>query len=252
MILCRQHRGHGVPIHKGHQREFLSLQIVFNDHLPTGLAQGVMLQHPAHGVPGFLPRPSNDDPLALGQPVGLHHHGRRAALDVGEGGTNAVKRAGLRRGNPLPHHQVLGKRFTGFDLRGVSGGTEYFQFVPAKQIRNTQRQRRFRSDDREIDGFFLSERFQTGQVGCRERHAGGVPTDACVAGSTIESGHPRTLRQFPHQRVFASATANDQNFHESEPVPVARGLCPVACGDWPLITGSWPLLFSVENAAYRS
>ena len=40
-----------------------------------------------------------------------------------------------------------------------------------------------------------------------------LPGDAGIARRAPHPGHPRRLREFPNQRVFASAGTNDQDFH---------------------------------------
>ena len=107
-------------------------------------------------------------------------------------GPDALERMRLRRRNPLAHHQVFGKGFTGFDLGGVLGGTEDLEFAFSKQIRDAQRQRRFGADHGEIHGFLFGERFQARQVRRRNRHTRGLLTDSRVPGRAIELADPGT------------------------------------------------------------
>ena len=80
-------------------------------------------------------------------------------------------------------------------------------------IDNSQHERQFRADHREIGLNSIGHRdhrFETLQVD--GRHFGFVG-DAAVAGSAVELGDARRLPQLPNQSVLASAAADDKNFH---------------------------------------
>jgi hypothetical protein len=89
-----------------------------------------------------------------------------------------------------------------------------------KQIHDAQRERIVRPDDGEFDFLFLREREQPGKSSAlmlthsTARHFWrAFLCDAGVAGRAPHLRDVRRLRQFPNQRVFASARTDDQNFH---------------------------------------
>ncbi len=98
------------------------------------------------------------------------------------------------------------------------------QAVFLEQIHDAQRERIVRADDGEFDFLFLREREQFRQIF-------GANVDAfdrrrffasrSCAMPALPGAHQicvgvRRLRQFPNQRVFASARTDDQNFHDEQ------------------------------------
>ncbi len=59
--------------------------------------------------------------------------------------------------NIIPHHQILGKTFAPFDLRRRLVRPENFQTCGLKGINNPHGQRYFRTNNRQINFFRLSE-----------------------------------------------------------------------------------------------
>ena len=75
------------------------------------------------------------------------------------------------------------------------------------------RQRRFRSDHDELNRIGLAKRDHRCMVGDVERDAFGLARDAGIARRAIKFVDQRTRGDFPRQRVFASARAEDQYVH---------------------------------------
>ena len=90
-----------------------------------------------------------------------------------------------------------------------------------EQIHDAQRERIVRADDGEINFLFLREGEQLGQIFRADVDAFdqcavfGEPflRDAGVARRAPHLRGVRRLRQFPDQRVFASARTDDEEFH---------------------------------------
>ena len=90
-----------------------------------------------------------------------------------------------------------------------------------KQIRDAQCQRIVRPDDSEFDFLFLREREEFRQIIRAEIDASdnGIVfrepflRDAGVARRAPHLRGVRRLREFPDQRVFASARTDDKDFH---------------------------------------
>ena len=85
MILRRQHRHHRPAIREGHDRQFLTVQKLFDQHALTGLAEHRMLQRVADSLLGLLTGRRDHHALPLRQPIGLHHHGKFMLIEIGQG-----------------------------------------------------------------------------------------------------------------------------------------------------------------------
>ena len=92
-----------------------------------------------------------------------------------------------------------------------------------KQIHDAERQRIVRPDDGKADLLVFGKGEQSRQIfrlnvdALDGRTVAGrtLPGDARVARRAPQFRDARRLREFPNQRVFAPAGANDQNFHRS-------------------------------------
>ena len=134
-------------------------------------------------------------------------------IEIGQGRSNPIETLRPRGENLRTVHDLFGKDFTGFDAGGALRRSKYFELRFAKLIDNTQRQRGFRSNDRQIDLLRLYNCFQPGNIVGFDRHTGRERFDPCIARRTIECRLSGTLRKLPHHGVLASPTANNQNVH---------------------------------------
>jgi hypothetical protein len=127
-----------------------------------------------------------------------------------------------RGGDSMLLHEVLGKGFRGLKLGGPAVWPPNAQAVLLKEVHNAQGQRIVRPNDREINSMFLGQRKQGRQVFRRDIGAldwrsvarQALGSDAGVARRAPQACGTRRLSQLPHQRVFASARPNDQDFHD--------------------------------------
>ena len=87
------------------------------------------------------------------------------------------------------------------------------ELVLAELIHNAGGQRRLRADDRQIHLMRFDGVTQGGDIVRRDGEALGNAGDAGIPRRAIELRDLRTLGDFPGERVFPSAPANDQNFH---------------------------------------
>ena len=76
MILRRQHRYHRPAIRESHNRQFLTVQKLFDQHATTGLTKHRMLHRKADGLFRFLTRRRDHHTLPLRKSVSLHHDGK--------------------------------------------------------------------------------------------------------------------------------------------------------------------------------
>ena len=151
--------------------------------------------------------------LARGQSIGLDHNRRTLGVDV------SVRRRGVGealvvgRRDVVPLHEGFGKCLGAFKLRGSLRRAKNAQPVGAEFIDHAGRQRRLRTDHGQLDFFLLRPFAQGFDVGDRHRLIAHVVGRRAVARRHINLVHPAGLGQAPGQRVFAAATADDENFH---------------------------------------
>ena len=84
----------------------------------------------------------------------------------------------------------------------------------AQTVAQAVDQWRLGADDDQVDAVFGAKRDDGGVIGDIERVALGVFGDAGIAWCRVELAQQGALRQFPGQRVFASAAAEQQDIHE--------------------------------------
>src|ERR1019366_6047107 len=108
------------------------------------------------------------------------------------------------------------------ELRGFLVRPPYSQSVFLEQIHDAERERIVRANDGEVGFLFLRKREQLRQILRAEIHTldqrrifgESFLCDARIARRAPHLRDVRRLRQFPNQRVFASARTDDENFHE--------------------------------------
>ena len=164
---------------------------------------------------------TNQNAFAERQTIGFHRafaiQRSREFLCQSRGG----KRSSACGRDAVFLHEILGENFGRLELRGFLVRSPDPPAVFLEQIHDAQRQRIVRPDDGEFDFLFLRKGEQLRQIPGAKVHAldeRGIfcqpfLCDAGVARRAPQLCDVRRLRQFPHQRVFASARADDKNFH---------------------------------------
>src|SRR5271165_4815688 len=94
--------------------------------------------------------------------------------------------------------------------------TENPQAAPLEFIHDPRRQRIIRTDDREGNALARRKIRQRYDVRNRDRHIAPELFRASIARRAIQRGHTRRLMQLPAQRVFATATADNEDFHRKD------------------------------------
>ena len=153
---------------------------------------------------------ADEDSLAGGQAVGLHHHRDvLAGLEKLAGGRHRTKLLKHGGRHVAAVQDLLAENLAALELRRLGGGAEHPQSGGREGIDDAGDERRLRPDDREIDAALLGELHEAGDVGRRHRHVLGDRRRARVAGS---HEHLRAVAgQLPGEGMFAAAAAYDQN-----------------------------------------
>ena len=153
------------------------------------------------------------DPFALSQAIGLDDDRQLVVLEIGQRIGRLVEC--LERAVRMCAWAMIVFRedLAGFEPGRLLGGTENLELGPAKFVDDPQGQRRFRSDDGQIDSFPLHERFQSPRsLALTGTHAANDSMPA-FPGAQKSLRPPRTLHQLPDEGMFTAAVANDKNFH---------------------------------------
>src|SRR3546814_9562745 len=121
----------------------------------------------------------------------------------------------VRGGDTVAGKEILGEGFASLQLRGGGGGAEDAQALGAEAVDDAGDQGPFRADDGERHAFVAREREQAVDVGGGDV---GVAAFAFGRGAGVAGGDEhfidaRRLRQLPRPCVFASAGADDEEFH---------------------------------------
>ena len=152
-------------------------------------------------------------PFARGETVGFQHDGKSelAAAQHGNRLSRRVARLVARRRHVTALHELLGEHLARLETRGALRRAEQEIAFGGEHVGDAAAQRQLGSDDREIDLFAAGDRGDRVGVGRIDRDASRHAADPGVSGRAHDVRHGALGRQFPHQRVFAPAVADDQN-----------------------------------------
>ncbi len=190
-------------------------QAFLDHHAVAGFAHAVAGEHGVDCGMRFFGGRRDHHALAGRQAVGLDHDGGAVRIDVG------VRRGGIGEGaergggDAVTRHELLGEILGAFKLGGGLRRAEDLQPGGAERIDHARRQRRFGADH--------------GEARCRSRGGQTRPATgiavkrhvdeavfrrrAAIAGRDENLGNAGGLRELPRQSVFASAGADDEEFH---------------------------------------
>ena len=110
-------------------------------------------------------------------------------------------------------HEFLRENLRRFELRGALRGAEDPQAVLLEKIDDARGERVVRADDREVDALILGKLHERRLLGDFQRDARGEWRDAGIARRAKNRAHAWRLPEFPDERVFAPAAAEDEDFH---------------------------------------
>ena len=114
----------------------------------------------------------------------------------------------------MARHELLGEILRAFELGGGLRGAENLQSGSAEGVDHAGRQRRFGADHGERDVFVAADKLEQ-RRNLRQGHIDEtvLGRGAAVAGRDKHLRNAGRLREFPRQCVFASAGADDKDFH---------------------------------------
>ena len=188
MILRNRHRPEIGAVHKAHQREFLTLKEILDNHLRAGVAEAVVHENVLQSGDGGLLIHRHGHALACGQAIGLDDD-RRAMLAHISGGTlQIVERLVLRGRNVVTFHKLLGEVLGTLDLRGGLVRAERLDAGGSEIVDDAFDKRHFRSDEHPIVTIVLHEIDERRMIGRVElRGADAVKLHARIAWGTVTS-----------------------------------------------------------------
>ena len=219
MILRRDHRADRLAVGEGEDRHFLARHELLDDDAAARLAKRLSLHDLIDGSESFRLRHGDDDALARCKSVRLDDDRCALRLDVGACGSGIGEHLVLRRRDAVLLHEVFGKRLRSFDFCRELRRAERPDARRRQIVNDAARKRRLRTDDDEIDAFFLGESDDRRVVRRRDlRHAFSDRRHAGVARNRVELFRPLALLELPRERMFASAAADDQNLHLVAPI----------------------------------
>ena len=135
-------------------------------------------------------------------------------MDVRFGRRRVGERGGARGRDVVLVHEALGEILAAFELRAFGVRTENEDPGGAEFVAHSGAERCFRTDYGEGDIVRLGEFDELVGVGHADIDALGDGGDPGVAGGAVEFFRERGLAEFPGERVFAPARADDQNVHK--------------------------------------
>ena len=155
----------------------------------------------------------DDHALARGQTVGLDHHRQSEPLQRRQ----RLPLIGAPRigggGDVRAVAQRLGKCFRSLQLRGGARGAEHSDALAAQAVGKSIDQRCFRPNHDQIDRLASAEADNRRMIRHVQRHARRAFGDAGVARAREQFAKAWALCQFPCQRMFAPASAQQQDVH---------------------------------------
>ncbi len=213
MIHTGNHRSDGLAVGKAQDGNFRSLQKLFDDDGVARFPKDLFGHHIVDGGLRFLVVCGDDDALAERQTVRLNDDGERALLQVRKRGLLLRKDLVLCGGDAVTAHQVLGKAFASLDDRRFCVGSETRNAGFGQFVHRAEDQRIVGRDDGVIDLVFDGKINDCGDVLCADVHAGGIHSDAAVAGQGKDFGHRRILLYRSYDGVLSASASDHQYFH---------------------------------------
>ncbi len=212
LVILRRREGEDIPaIDHDDEARFLADETFLDHHARAGVAETVADEHLVDGAVRLCLRRRHDDAFAGGEPIGLDHDRRAARAHVVVRSDGVCKALILGGGNAVARHERLSEILGALQSRRGLRRAEDPEAGVAKGVDYARRERRLGPYHRERDALCQRECNQFWNR--RQRHVGelGLECGAGIAGRDIDLAHARRLRDFPRQRVLASAAADHKD-----------------------------------------
>ena len=209
VILRRHQRQNGLPVRQRKNRSLLSLQkLLHHDFLSRG-SEGLILHDRSHRLKGLGLGPADQHAFARSQPIRLHHNRRALLPHITHGFLTGGKPSIARRRNPVLRHQILRESLAALKLGRLPGWPENLQSPLLEPIHDPQRQRHLRPHHRQINPLPNGKRQQLIRIIRPNIHTLRQLRHPGISRRRIEPTHLRALSDLPHQRMLATAAANN-------------------------------------------
>ena len=213
VILRRRERNDLTAAHNTDEARFLAGEKLL-DHDPAArVSERTAGEHRVDGGERLRYRLRDDHALARREAVRLDHDRRSMLANVGArlGGVGELGVA--CGGDAVACEERLGKCFRAFHPGGGSTRAEDAKPLVREPIGDARDQRRFRPDYGQVDRVLMRAREQAFDVLGPNRDVldPGLARGASVAGRHQHPCHPLALREFPSERVLASAAAHHEH-----------------------------------------
>ena len=200
-------QGHGAcAVAHRKDREFGAQETLLDHHRAAGVPEGVTRQLGPHVLGRFVERLGDEDALAGGQAVCLHHVRTGQRLEELERGADLGERAVPRRRHTRVGQHLLHPRLRAFEPGAVGAGTEHESSAFPQPVGQPVDEGRLRPDHVEIGVDLLGRRRR------RSRDAGVAGRDDDVGGA----------RQHMGEGVLPPARPDDTNPHAASVTVCSR------------------------------
>jgi hypothetical protein len=192
-----------------------SLETFLEDDPGTGVAECALEHRRAHRVLRRLPILGDHDALPGGEAVRLDDHcwAERIGAHELQGFISRVADAVSRGRHRMARHELLGERLARLQLCRGSGRAEEGPADLGKPVSYPSRQRRFRSDNREIRTEPFGERLNGTGIAERDQLSRERPCDSRVTGRAPDPLDPGVVGETPAEGVLARAGTEDEDAH---------------------------------------
>ena len=213
VILARGERQHVRAVAHHDEARLLAFQELLHHHAAARGAIAPLDQHGVEGGVRLLARGGDHHAFAGGEAVGLDDDRRALGGDVRSRVARVVEAAVARGRQTVAHHEALGEVLGGLELRRCARRPKDAQTRVAKRIDDACGKRRLRPHQRELNLLAPAEIDQRRRLGGRDVLDPGLRCGAAVPRRDEHLLHAWALREFPGERVLASAAADDEKLH---------------------------------------
>ena len=179
----------------------------------AAFAEHLVFHHGLDGIHGFLPGLGDNHAFAQCQTVRLDDGGDGSGFQVVQGSFHVVEHLICGGGNMVFLHEVFGEDLAALDDGSVGSGTKAGDADFVQGIHRTQHQRVVRRNHGIVNAVFRGKGHQRRDVRCADVDAGGICSNAAVAGQSVNFGNRFIFFQFLDDGVLSPAATDNHDFH---------------------------------------